>query len=99
MGVVIKSKDFNNGIVLNDVYCMVDTINGSKNCIMYSVKYYASIDARINGLNSICEISRTFQPNNDDAAQNIFKQCYTDLKTNDPEFTESLDVLEEGQTL
>lgn len=91
MGLILKHKDFNNGVVLENVYCKVDAVSGDKEKIAYSIKYYASTDAREKELHHLCIESKSFISDISDVAPNIFKQCYADLKTNDPEFADAID--------
>lgn len=95
MGLKLSRKDFHNGVILNDVYCKIDSVSGNKERISYTVNYYANIEARMNELNSLSGKTRSFIPDNTDNAENIFIQCYQDLKANDDEFKDAIDVLED----
>lgn len=99
MGLRLRNKRFENGLTLENVYVKIDYLSGNKQVFIARIAYYVNQENRELGNERLYEKDHTFTPNNADDSQNIFKQCYEDLKLNDPEFADAVDVLEEGQTL
>lgn len=90
------SKKLNNGLDLPNVYARIDSLNGSKKSIIFSLNYYASRKSFIEGNQFIQQERYTFTPSVEKNSENIFKQGYLYLKTLD-EFKDAIAVFEEGQ--
>lgn len=99
MALKINNKKFKSGLILNDVYCKINGIGGTQDLISVKIIYYMNENARIENKEWLDEKIFNFKPNNEDNSYNIFKQAYDYLKTNDEEFIDSIDVLEDCQSL
>lgn len=94
------SKDVNLdiGITVKNAYFRIDTISGYKGGIDYGVNCYNSREDFLNGKSYLQPTKYfNFAPDVTDTAKNFIKQGYLALKK-EIDFTEAVDVLEEGQT-
>jgi hypothetical protein len=93
-----KTVTLNNGLQVQNAYIRIDTVSGYKSNITISVNSYVSQQDFKDGKGYLEQKFYNFIPNVEDDSKNIFKQGYYYLKTLD-EYKDSIDILEEGQTV
>lgn len=81
------------GILVRNAYFRVDTINGNKDRISFSLNCYRSQQAFADGLSPIEVRQYNFTPKLESGSPNIFTQCYEHAKSMDG-YRDAEDVLE-----
>lgn len=87
---LIKNIILNNGIIVNNAYIRVDTVNGCKGGLTISVNSYISKEAFDNGQGYLEQKFYYFIPSVEDGSLNFIKQGYEHLKTL-PEYVDAVD--------
>lgn len=93
---LLISKTFESGLIAKDMYARIDIISGSKNGLDFSLNYYVSRDAFLEGRPFLQKEMHYFLPSVIIGSQNFIKQAYLYLKSLD-DFKQAKDVFEEGQ--
>lgn len=88
-----KTKQLQNGIIVNDAYIRIDTISGYKGGIAISVNSYISRQAFLDGAPYLEQKFYTFVPNTNTKANEMWTQGYSHLKSLD-EYSDALDLFE-----
>ena len=89
-----KSVEYDTGVIVDDSYINIVSVNGNKESLTVYLNYYASDIARQSNKLPLKQAVYSFVP---DASLNSLrwdKQAYEYLKTL-PEFEDAIDVLEE----
>lgn len=76
-----KTITLNNGLTVNDAYIRIDTVNGYKGGIDYSINSYASQETFNNGQGYLEQEILHCIPSVEDGSSNFIKQCYEHAKT------------------
>lgn len=81
MALILKEKEFSNGLVLNNVYCKILDLACNKDTINYRVGFYANKELRVEN-KQVIEVEN-FSCNHDvsNIAKNSLKQAYEHLKS------------------
>ncbi|MCC2381214.1 hypothetical protein LKM00_27865 [Bacillus wiedmannii] len=88
---LLVDKVINNGIEVRNVYARVDTIQGNKDKIEFSLNYYVNREQYKGGFGYLKQELYSYKPNVLDTSANFFKQAYDFLKTLD-EFKNALSI-------
>jgi hypothetical protein len=79
------------GFVIQDSYCRISSANCNKEQgISFQIDVYYNYEARINPQNVIVSFNYV-KPFDLNSNVNIFAECYEYLKTNIPDWTDSID--------
>lgn len=85
-----KNIELKNGLIVNDAYIRIDTVNGYKGAITISVNSYVSQQDFIDGKSYLEQKFYTFTPNVTPDADELWTQGYEYLKSL-PEFVDAID--------
>ena len=91
MALKLKEKNFSNGLVLNNIYCKIGEIGGTKEQINGKIFYYLNEESRLQGKDALDVFYFSFKPDLSEFSKNFFVQSYIYLKENVEDFKNSID--------
>lgn len=78
---LLVDKIIINGVEVRNAYARVDTIQGNKNKIEFSLNYYVNREQYQGGFGYLKQELFSYKPDISDTSVNFFKQSYDFLKT------------------